>query len=278
MKLFNGKINVLHIEKVSDGWKIQINFFDGYMDFTMNNISVGDYVFLNCKNGIGEEIGLFTVSDTSELDNDTITISAEHDLVPLFGDGIICRNEGTSFLPTTLDGLSQQLIDRARNIDLNLFAKNIYDLIDNIDIPSKEVFWHYEEGLSYLANGDVSVSNKENKYFINVSEGTTLKSISFELSELGEAENIEDDIFAYTIDVDFDVNQVFTPNRDFSFVNNKLEVMGTIPSVELVSMTDQEFKICDIVYPELLDYHTLRFKFVSSVKTDDNTLVVKLVF
>ncbi len=277
MKLFNGKINILNVEQISsNSWKLHITFFDGYMHYTMNDIQIGDYVFTNSiDNYDNEEIGFFVVSNIDDLTNDSIIVESNSGLTPSLGEGIICRNENVSFIPTSLDGLPQQLIDYARNIDLNLFAKSI---IEKINAKSNETSWHYGSNMNYLSNVDVLLSNENNVYSISVPENGILKTISFELSDLGELENIDENTQAYSITIDFDVNQVFTPNKEFKFENNKLDILGIMPEVSLMSIEDNTFKTCDIVYPALINYHTLQFKFISTVKTDANTLIVKLTF
>ena len=276
MKLFNGKINILNVEQISsNSWKLQITFFDGYMHYTMNDIQVGDFVFANSTNIEDvEEINIFQVSNIDEISNDFITITADHEMTPLLGDGIICRNENTSFLPTSLDGLSQQLIDYARNIDLNLFAKSILDKIES----NSEFSWHYTGNMSYLSNVEINLTEENNKYMLTVPENGIVKTISFELNNLGEAELIDDELSVYTINIDFDVNQVFTPNEEFAFENNKLNILGNMPTVSLISMENNKFSECDNVYPSLIDYHTIQIKFISTLKTDANTLIVKLTF
>ena len=242
----------------------------------MNNINVGDYVFLNSLDDMdNEEISLYQVSDISELGNDTITITATHNMTPQYGDGIICRNDGTSFLPTSLDGLSQQMIDYARNIDLNIFANQILARLNGV---SKTIFWHYTETASYLSNVDIEITNEGTTYYIDVPENGIVSTVTFELSELGEVIEIEEDYTAYSIVIDFDKNQSFTPNKEFAFVNNKPEVCGTLPEICLISLEDNTARICDIVYPVLIDYHTVSLRFSSSVKTDANTLLVRLTF
>lgn len=251
-----------------------ISFFDGYMHYTMNDIETGDYVFANSIDiEDNEEINIFVVSDTSELNDNQIVVEADHEMTPVLGDGIICRNDGTSFLPTSLDGLSQQLIDYARNIDLNIFAKYVLEKLNTTSLE-----WHYENDLSYFADTEIELSNEGTNYSITVPEKGTLRSVSFKLTDIGEAESIDETTDAYTITVDFDVNQTFTPKEEFSFDNNNLSILGLIPEVTLMSIEGETFEVCDVAYPTLVNYHTLQFKFISTVKTDENTLIAKLVF
>jgi len=274
MKLFNGKIQVLSVTQSSpQSFNIKITFFDGYLHYTMSDIAVNDVVFINSNDIYGnEEIAPYVVSNTSLLGDDIITITADHDLSPLQGEGIICRKELVSFLPTVLDGLSQQLIDYSRNIDLHEYAKSIEEKIENlIEDTSSHIKWHHEPGLTYLSDCNITLSNTDNLYEITVPEKGLVKTICFNLTNIGEVQQTED-IDYYTITVDFDKNQVFTPQEIYPG-----ESIGILPIIMLLSQ-EERLEEVDTVYPKMIDYHTLSFDFSASIYSPDKSLICKMTF
>lgn len=302
MKIFNGKIAILNIENISSNqYNLTIRFTDAYMNYSMNDISIGDYVFANVENENGnEEVAVFTVANIDELSNDILTVEAlQHEFMPLNGDGLICNREKIAFLPTSLNGLSQQMIDYARNVDLHNFADEIDEKFTtaNQQITSisnrltavennpgssnpgtgeiqNPFIWRHNENSSYLANSVVTVSNEGTTYSINVPINGVVQTIAFKLDEIGTPESVEgeDDVTAYSITIDFDVNQVFTPQGE-GFAN-----ACVMPKVEILAVEDNKVMYKDEAYPELINNHTIDFRFVSSIKTDDNSLIVKLTF
>ena len=273
MKLFNGKIQVLSVTQSSDkSFDIKITFFDGYLHFTMSDIANNDVVFINSTDIYGnEEICPYVVTDTSMIGDDIITITADHDLMPLQGEGIICRKELVSFLPTVLDGLSQQLIDYSRNIDLHEFAKDVEEKIRNIIIDTSDIIkWRHEPGFTYLSDCDLTLENVGNRYEITVPEEGIVKTLCFNLSDIGEVH--EDEFPYYEVIVDFDKNQVFTPLDEFPG-----EKVGILPDIKILSMSN-ELEEVDTVYPTMIDYHTLSFRFTSTIYDPDKSLIVKMTF
>ena len=120
----------------------------------------------------------------------------------------------------------------------------------------------------------VTVSNEGTTYSINVPINGVVQTIAFKLDEIGTPESVEgeDDVTAYSITIDFDVNQVFTPQGE-GFAN-----ACVMPKVEILAVEDNKVMYKDEAYPELINNHTIDFRFVSSIKTDDNSLIVKLTF
>lgn len=287
MKIFNGKIAILNVENISSNqYKLTIRFTDAYMNYSMSNISVGDYVFANVENENGnEEVELFTVADIAELNNDIITVeSVNHEFAPLNGDGLICNREKIAFLPTSLNGLSQQMIDYARNMDLHNFAEEIDQRITAVENNQSSTpgsgqvanpfVWHHSENASYLSNAEITVTNEGTTYSIDVPENGVVQTITFRLDNIGEVQVVDDEeeTTAYSITVDFDKNQAFT-SQDANFVH-----ACVIPKVEILSVEDDKVVHRDEAFPELIDNHTINFSFMSSIKTEDNSLIAKLTF